>query len=249
VSVQTSWSWLGRLRPHWLELLVVVVGVGVSIVAYEVVYARESETARNAFEREAEDLSQAVTLSVREASETVRALQNFFTATGAPDEEAFAIFAFRELQAHEGLESLEWIPRVPAAERDEFEAHAQSEGQTTFSVRVAPRDEAQPLVSGRQEFFPVRFRSSRTDSVVVQPTVDQGIVEAADLGVGLGLDLGSYAAPLEALEQARDTGMLIATAPTPLVEVEGGNWGADLCAGLQQRGGGIGSGGDGGGAS
>jgi signal transduction histidine kinase/FixJ family two-component response regulator len=125
--------------------------------------------------------------------------------------EEFRVFVRRSLADHPELTALEWVPRVSKADRIAYERAAHDDGYPSYVVREF--DGATTLVPARSraEYYPVHY---------VEPV--DGNEQA------LGIDLASSPERWAALEQARDTGRAVATAPLVLAQDGGGRYGVLL---------------------
>lgn len=131
----------------------------------------------------------------------LQSLGGFYAASQHVDRDEFRIFAEHIYPMASGIRALEWIPRIPAAERADYEEAARTDGYADFRITEADSDGDMVSAGGRAEYFPVYF---------LEPYFGN---ERA-----LGFDLGSNAARLEALEFARDTGETAVTAAIRLVQ-------------------------------
>ena len=163
----------------------------------QVVFHETAVSAFNAIERRFHGYS-AVT----------KATERHFTSAGDVSPAGFRVFLEGIRARNPGTQALEWIAKVPAAERNAFEAERHSAGHPRFEI--TERNAANKMVraGGRGVYFPVTY---------VEPLVGN---ERA-----LGFDLGSSATRLKALEKARDTGRQVATARITLVQETGRQFG------------------------
>jgi CHASE1-domain containing sensor protein len=115
----------------------------------------------------------------------------------------FEIFTRSAILRQPELQALEWVPRVPAALRQEYEAAVRAE-HPLFQFTETKDDNTIVSESSRDEYFPVYF---------VEPLAGN---EAA-----FGLDLRSDATRKSALEKARDTGTQVATPAIRLAQEVG----------------------------
>lgn len=131
----------------------------------------------------------------------LRSINGLYAASSEVERDEFHLFVEQIISQVSGIQALEWIPRIPAAERAAYEELARAEGYPDF--RISEQDPGGEMVpaANREEYFPVYF---------LEPY--QGNERA------LGFDLGSNATRLEALNLARDTGRLTATAGVRLVQ-------------------------------
>ena len=137
----------------------------------------------------------------------LKSIAGLYAASRDVERKEFRAFV-DTLGEHSAVQALEWIPRVSRAQRAAFEQAARQEGfaEFTFSER---QSQGQMVAAGlREAYFPVYF---------VEPYAGN---EAA-----LGFDLGSSVARLEALNQARDNGQMVATSRITLVQETGDQYG------------------------
>ena len=151
--------------------------------------------------------------------EVAETIVSFFNASQNVDRDEFAIFVSYVLSEHGGIQAVEWIPRVTALERAGHEQLARSEGLGQY--RITERDGGGALViaADRPEYFPVYY---------LEPLVGN---EAA-----LGFDLASSPTRLAALEKARDTGTVVASAKISLVQGGGARPGVLIFAPIYRTG-------------
>jgi signal transduction histidine kinase/CheY-like chemotaxis protein len=140
--------------------------------------------------------------SLGNSLEALHSLRSFYESQGRVDRAHFHTFAGGILARHPELQALSWTPRVPAAQRPEWEASARAEGLTDFQfTAIDPatgRLERAP--SAADYYYPVFF------------------IEPLDRNrAALGYDLNSR---LATLAQARDTGEAASTPPIRLVQEE-----------------------------
>jgi CHASE1-domain containing sensor protein len=107
-----------------------------------------------------------------------------------------------------GIHALEWVPRVPEADRLAYEEAARQAGFPSFHFREASHYKGTVPVGQRNEHFPVYY---------VEPYVGN---EAAK-----GFDLGTDRTRAVALHRARDTGKPVATARITLVQDHSDHYG------------------------
>lgn len=99
------------------------------------------------------------------------------------------------------VRAFEWIPRVSAQDRDQYESQARKDGLDGFFFYEKDAAGKRLPVSDRLEYFPVYY---------LEPLKGN---EAA-----LGYDLLSEPVRRAAMEKSRDTGRLVATPPIELVQ-------------------------------
>ena len=99
------------------------------------------------------------------------------------------------------IESVEWIPRVPNSQRQEFEAAAQRNGFPGYRITEPDKNGQMMPAKQRSEYFPIYFSGPRPANKDI-----------------LGYDVGSEPTRLEALNQARDSGKIVASGRISFVQ-------------------------------
>jgi len=198
--LQGVWAVKGR---YLAVALVACLGLALSGAAFQQVKAMEAQNLKHEFNQDARDRLQALEESILIHIEVIESIASLFNTFGEVDREEFRTFVSHELSENPGVQALEWIPRVPAAQRATYEVSARQSGFPEF--RIIQRQSQGTMVPAtlRDEYFPVYY---------VEPY--QGNETA------LGFDLASNPIRLEALNRARDTGEMVATARIKLVQEE-----------------------------
>ncbi|MDO9107031.1 MAG: PAS domain S-box protein [Methylovulum sp.] len=191
-------SWRDRRLAVTLPMLAMFM-LTTAAVYYE--GQHNNERLRLDFNQHAAELSAALEKSISAHINLLRSIGSFYAASPTVDRTAFRIFSTHSLDNYQGIQALGWNPRIPASERDVFERGVQSEGYPNF--RITERDaQHHVLVAGnRAEYVPVGF---------IEPY--QGNESA------LGYDVYSDDLRREALDRARDSGDIAATARLTLVQ-------------------------------
>lgn len=209
-------------RPlrYWPVVLLACVGLVLSVTAFYGVRDREKERQTHRLEQQSTSVATALIRNLDAYLEVLHSVRAFFDANQEVDRQQFRTFAASALARHEGIQALEWVPRVQAHDRPVFEARARAEGFEGF--RLTERDEAGRLVTAaeRSEYFPVFY---------VEPHAGN----AQALGHAPRIPVRE-----EALSRARDTGGAVASERFGLIQDDTG--GAAVAVFLPvYRGGGI----------
>ncbi len=120
------------------------------------------------------------------------------------DRDEFRQFVADSFLRHPGVQALEWVPRVPAAEKERYLQQAWSDGFPSYQIFEKDANGQRRAVTERDEYFPVYY---------LEPYLGN---EAA-----LGFDLGSNQTRRDALERARDSGNPVASARIKLLQETG----------------------------
>ncbi len=194
------------LKPDKNIAIPIALAAGVAVSAGAFAFASQSHQRHltEEFEEQSANYTMMVGRSIDRYLEVVRSISSLHTVSGVVERKKFGEFARRSLMTNPGIQALEWIPRVPAAQRAAYEEEARRDGLADFQFReLGSAGELRPATA-RDEYFPVYF---------VEPLEGN---EAA-----LGFDLASNPARREALERARDTGTIVASRSITLAQETG----------------------------
>ncbi|MCH8987403.1 MAG: CHASE domain-containing protein [Chloroflexi bacterium] len=170
----------------FLAMIVATVAAAASVKSH---FDHESEAA---FEDTVESALDAVEEDIGENLAELAAIQSLFNVNNEVTREEFGTFVSLFLELEKGIQALEWIPRVPLAQRDLFISEVRRSGIDDFKIHPEPNG---------PESFPVHY------VYPLEPNLP-----------ALGFDLTSEPNRFAALEKARDTGMMTATEPITLVQ-------------------------------
>lgn len=134
-----------------------------------------------------------------ERVEALRGVERFFAASEDVDKTEFAIYTAR-IARLDGMLSVDWAPRVPAAALAGFEGEARREHGGNYRVFELDADGDMVAAQARAEFFPVRFTEPMAGNVSA-----------------LGLDHGFQAERRQAMARARASGEAVAADLVPLL--------------------------------
>ncbi|MEO1146715.1 MAG: CHASE domain-containing protein [Cyanobacteria bacterium J06638_22] len=176
------------------------VGIGLSVGAALWVGRWEQVSRQQRFQQQISNLNTSLQRSLNRYTELLLSLGDLYrTANNEVSQEEFSRFVQRAIVSYPGIQALEWAPRIPAAERSPYEANP-SFGSLNITERNALGDMV-VAAGDRPEYIPVTY---------IEPLRGNE--------VALGYDLASDPTRRLALERARDTGTLAATARIRLVQ-------------------------------
>jgi len=184
---------------------VAVVGVALSVASFRSARTREQAEARARFDRAARNRGAALQLALARIEDELGALGAFLENPlwlTRPEFERLAS-ALRARHGHNQV--LEWIPRVPLAERDAVERAGRSEGFAQFRITERDMHGQMEPAADRPEYYPAFF---------VEPLRGNETT--------VGFDLASDATARDAIVRATATGQLAATGRVKL-SLEGGH--------------------------
>jgi signal transduction histidine kinase len=188
-ALETAWALVSvpykranlLLRGHFPTALVLVLG--------------------QAFDRPAAHYTAIVSQTIERYLEVINSVGAFMAASNEVDRWEFFALAGKSLPRFPGIQALEWIPRVPAEKRADYEKQGEKDG--LYGFQFNERNALGNLVPARErdEYFPVYY---------VEPFEgNQG---------ALGFDMASSRESRRILDRARDTGRMIAAQQVALVQ-------------------------------
>jgi PAS domain S-box-containing protein len=189
------------IRTGWIVSGIAVLGLAGTALLVKQGARWEAERLREDFERDSRLRIAAVKVEIDSNRLELAAFRSFFNASREVTRAEFRTFATRALGEHADIRAFEWIPRVPASRRKEFERRARAEGFSGFQFWERNAEGGLVAAGERREYFPVFF---------VEPLAGN---ESA-----LGYDLGSDEERQRVIREARRSGRLSATSPVRLVQ-------------------------------
>ncbi|MCW9088353.1 MAG: PAS domain S-box protein [Gammaproteobacteria bacterium] len=198
------WPAPPSLWPRWgkrvaLPLLVtaLLMGAGhVGLVHLEV--SREKAETDNLMEGVYEHGLHSLTA----IDEPLRSLERFFVASGEVTREEYAAFTAR-VGEYEGIISVDWAPRIAAAERASFEIAQRNEELTDYHIFELDASRQRRPPSERNAYFPVRYTAPAAANEVV-----------------IGLDHGFEEPRRKAMARAAESGEIVTASVVPLLRTQ-----------------------------
>lgn len=199
--IWTGWRNVLYRRQYLVVVVLACLGITLSVISFKFVLGQEEHKQRVAFEHAAATATGALKHSLHMNMMVLQSVISLYAASNTVHRDEFHKFVSPILSQRKSLHALEWIPRIPHAERAKYEAAARNEGYPDFRIVQQEGQGAMTPAARDQEHFPVYY---------VEPYAGN---EKA-----LGFDLASNPARLAALEKARDSGMPIVTGRITLVQ-------------------------------
>lgn len=180
--------------------LVVVPGMVSARTPREV--RRQQKEAESGAKQEALERMERLRSGMMRALEILHSVRALFEVKPGVTRAEFRGFVQSALRRLPELQALEWIPRVPAAERARYEAEAARDGREGFCfTEIDLQGEIVPATA-RAEYLPVFYAEPEEGNSSV-----------------LGLDLSADPLRREAVERAARTGLPAATSPLRLAQL------------------------------
>jgi signal transduction histidine kinase len=183
-------------RPWLLPTCMGIVGIGLSLLAFEVSERAEERRVHGLLDLRSEWRVRDIEAKVRRAGGAVENVAIALTANAPLDPERFHRLAQRVRHGLVHVNSIQWAPRVRRDEVAAFERSAQDMGLKDYRLFEVGPDFQRTALSERDEYFPVLFEVRF-----------QGHRRAQ------GLSLGKFDGRRIPMEQARRTGEPVATMP------------------------------------
>jgi len=173
--------------------LIVLIGISVSLVFYWVLEQQARRDLEEKFLTQAAAQEEALSRRLQADLQELKTLGRLLALEDSVSRQAFHTFT-ASLLNDKGIQALEWIPRVPASERQAFEELARQDGLENYTFLEYDANQDVILAGERAEYFPVYY---------LEPLYGNER--------SLGVDLASDPSRLSAMERARDYGILTAS--------------------------------------
>ena len=197
-------TYLGPLRWLWSALLV----AAVTFVAFGLLRISEENEAEHHFRKDAVERLDRLEANIHLALIDLIHLGAYYDTNGTPDRGKFQRVAQGLLADDSLTQTLEWIPRVPDAQRARYVEAARRDGHANYDFTQRLPDGSSVSAERRPEYFPVYF---------AEPAFGN---EKA-----LGFDLGSSAGRRAILEESAASGKMLATGRFRLVQEKSDQYG------------------------
>ena len=195
-------------KRNLLTIVVLSVGLGLSLLSFDAMRSSEQRELRAEFIRAANERIFAIEKQVDTTLLILESMHSLYITSEEIVQAGFYGFSQPFVTQLGGVQALGWVPRVQANQREEFESEMRQKGIQGFQIMERGPQGTMVRARQRQEYFPAS---------------DVGPEEVGETSVGF--DEASDPKRKEALERARDTGEIAATAPVALVQETQGQFG------------------------
>jgi len=196
------------LRMRMLVMVPVGLAAVLTVLAFFDLRAGNWRQVRAEFKRIAQVMVATLNSTVDYHFETLYSIEGLFDASQTVERQGFQIFVRRLFERHSGIQALEWVPRVPHEQRSAYEAAARRDGFSAFQITERGSGNQMVAAARREEYYPAYY---------VEPFGGNEPV--------LGFDLASTPERRAAINSARDSGKITATARLTLVQEPGQQFG------------------------
>lgn len=191
---------IARMQKNYGVMLVSFLGLMISAIICINVVKWERTQAQHDFENLAKENVFRIRLELKQYLDSLEAIKNFYASSNNVDREEFRTFVTPILKDHPEIQALEWVPKVPHDQLNQFIHQARQSVTADFSITETKTDTLTDATT-RDVYYPVYYLEPLSGN------------EKA-----IGYDLGSNAERLATLESARDTNELQATGRIHLIQ-------------------------------
>lgn len=185
--------------------LTVALGIVLSCGAFAMAWHWEGRLLQAKFRTLSDDFTAALQGEIDDHLAVLQHLSDFYATGDRANPKDARRFVKRFLSRLQGIESLGWMPRISATERQSVEAEMRAAGYPNLRI---PQEDSQGMTrisAQRAEYFPIAYMEGLGDSEMA-------------VGFDMGSDLTRFA-----LEQARERGAIAISAQLPQALPKNGN--------------------------
>ncbi|MCW8890018.1 MAG: CHASE domain-containing protein [Sedimenticola sp.] len=190
-----------RRTPAWVIWLILVSGVGLTLLAFYFSMSWEKKAQQLLFQQRVEGIVATLNKELAINIEVLLGLNALFQSSRHVDREEFGIYTLSKLARYDTIHALEWVPRIAAGDREQHELQARKEGLENYVITQGSRAGTMVSADERAEYFPVYY---------VEPLTGNEIV--------IGYDLASNPSRLSMLKQSAASGEVRATSGIQLIQ-------------------------------
>ena len=145
------------LKRHLIPLFMLAAGLSGTLLVHNAVRLEQNARSQKVFSGNSEAAYRAISQQLQMSFKTLKALALHLESSDTITRQGFERFAGGLFASSPGIQALEWIPRVTAAQRQSLEASARFDGLTGFEFRERGADGSMVWAEPRSEYFPVYF--------------------------------------------------------------------------------------------
>ncbi|MCG8424000.1 MAG: CHASE domain-containing protein [Proteobacteria bacterium] len=203
----------GRPRHVWQRRRLTVAlplscALAAAVTVFVLARGWEAERIAGEFEHRAHTLTETLRERLDVYLAEIYAIASLYGMTRQLERDKFHAFVTPLIARNPGIQALEWIPRVPHAERAAYKEAARRDGFSHFQITERGTRSQMIPAAQRDEYFPVYY---------VEPY--------ASNTAAMGFDLASSSIRRQPLEEARDTGLVVASGRVTLLDERGHQFG------------------------
>lgn len=199
-------------------VLAIGIGVAFSVAAFLAVRWWESRGIAAAFRSLAEERAYSVKNTFETELAMLELVRTSLITDGRVERNEFREILAPFQTRTKSIESVEWLPRVLNAERQEFEAAAQKDGFEKFQITELDKSGKIVPAPERNEYYPIYY--------CVPQTANKSII---------GFDVASEPVRAESLYESRDTGEAVASGRIKFIQDPTNAGGFLVCLPIYQK--------------
>ena len=191
-------------KRNLLELIVfpiTTVWLGLSLVVSYLVWQNKTFTADEELRQNIQELARQFERSRERATERLQAVEGLIVAAGNVRRAEFRVFLAR-LGNDNNDRPIQWVPRVPLEQRQQFETRARQDSAPNFKILESTGPGERPTAASRREFYPILFSEPSGDG-------------PSDLGLDLASIPDIFPVLISAGDAGRSTASFTSTVPSP----------------------------------
>ena len=189
--------------------LIIAISVSMAALTYQIIWHYVGLKAEKAYAHQAAQFHEMAvqnTTVIRQAInkelDVLFELQNAYSLLERPlDRREFTLLVNQILKRAQGIQALEWIPRIPHAQRKNYESWAVGDGLTDFGIWEKGQNGQAIRSASKAVYYPVYY-----------------VAPLSGNETALGFDLYSHSDRKAALEKALETGKMAVSSPIQLVQ-------------------------------
>jgi|GEM_PF-4796780 len=185
-------------------LLILVCGFSLSYGAFQFSQEMAQKENSNTFKRYVDQYVSSIDREIALHIEVLRNLNSFVIASKPLSRDGFRLYSAPIVERYDTIQALEWVPRVDASQRSDFESKARADGFANFTFTERNDQGDLHRSKEKEQYFPVYF---------LEPYIGNELV--------MGFDVSSSSNLMGAMARVRDNGEMFATKPIRLIQ--GGN--------------------------
>ena len=186
----------------------IIIGILLTLFLFQDIRKKEWEHTRGVFKQRVDPLVQAIKSRIASDLEILHAIHSLYAASDLVERDEFRAFTRGALTRKASIHALEWIPRLPDHQRDQYVTQARKQGFPDYQIRELDAQGQLVKAARRDEYYPVYFLEPHAGN------------EKA-----FGFDLASSLQRRKAIDQATESGTFAATSLVKLVQEKGKQFG------------------------
>jgi HD-GYP domain-containing protein (c-di-GMP phosphodiesterase class II)/CHASE1-domain containing sensor protein len=193
----------GFCKRYWPACMAAWCGLGISIAVFFSIRSWEAAAIEAEFQLEAADRATAIRTVFETQISLLESVQATFNSVSPIDRQDYAKLLAPFKRHAKSIVGVEWVPRVPHAQRDAYEKAARRDGLDGFRFTEQNAEKQIVQAADRDEYYPIYYIGPNRANPVV-----------------FGYDLASEPVRLAALREACDSEKIQGSGRIPFIQDE-----------------------------